>query len=191
VAAYLLDHGGFAGVPRTEFGLVDMGPAQGQQGHEGQGQSCPPLPACPAPGSLQDFARHIASCEDMGSSRLPYDQVHLIVVTLLLHCCHTVVRTWAAADYPMTRSVCVSLSLCVCVCVCTCASVCVYVCMCVCVSASCEDMGSSRLLYDQVHLIVVTLLLHCCHTVVTLLSHCCHTVVTLLSHYCYTVVTLW
>jgi hypothetical protein len=39
---------------------------------------------------------------------------------------------------------------------------------------------------------VVTLLLHCCHTVVTLLLHCCYTVaiITLLSHCCCIVVTL-
>jgi hypothetical protein len=37
---------------------------------------------------------------------------------------------------------------------------------------------------------VVTPLLHCCCTVVTLLLHCRYTVVTLLSHYCYTVVPL-
>jgi hypothetical protein len=37
---------------------------------------------------------------------------------------------------------------------------------------------------------VVTLLLHCCHTVVTLLLHCCYTVVTLLLHCCCTVVAL-
>jgi magnesium-transporting ATPase (P-type) len=39
-------------------------------------------------------------------------------------------------------------------------------------------------------LTLLTLLLHCCHTVVTLLSHCCYTVVTLLLHNCYTLVTL-
>jgi hypothetical protein len=43
-------------------------------------------------------------------------------------------------------------------------------------------------LFSHCSYTALTLLLHCCSTVVALLLHCCYTVATLLSHCCYTAV---
>jgi hypothetical protein len=81
------------------------------------------------------------------------------VVTLLLHCCYTVVTLLLHCCYTV-----VTLFLHCCYTVVTLLLHCCYT--------------------------VVTLFLHCCYTVVTLFLHCSYTVLTLLLHCCYTVVTL-
>lgn len=57
-AAWILDMG-FAGVPHTKHGSVDLGTSTSF-------------------GSLQEYRPHVCSCEDMGTSRFSIDDVHRI-----------------------------------------------------------------------------------------------------------------
>lgn len=59
IAAYLLDHEHFAGVPATEMGFVTVDRVAQQ-------------------GSLQDYVAHTASCEDHGNAHFTPKQVHAI-----------------------------------------------------------------------------------------------------------------
>lgn len=66
LAAYLLDHDRFAGVPHTELVCVELDSQDAGSVH---------VP-CPSFGSLQDFQKHKSSCEDMGTARFTADSVH-------------------------------------------------------------------------------------------------------------------
>lgn len=63
VAAYLLDYGGFAGVPETKAMIVDVKLAKSRLVEFG---------------SLQRFVQHEGSCEDHGSSLFEADNIHRI-----------------------------------------------------------------------------------------------------------------
>jgi|TARA_B100000683_G_scaffold139345_1_gene135708 hypothetical protein len=66
VAAYLLDHGGFAGVPATS--LVHLTDGNGQDDDDGK------------LGSLQEYVENTAEAEGYGPSMFPTDEVHRITV---------------------------------------------------------------------------------------------------------------
>lgn len=69
VAAFVLDHGHFAGVPPTA--MVSCKPAEDGDGYSAHG---------PKVGSLQQFVEAEGDCEERGCSAFPVEQVHKICV---------------------------------------------------------------------------------------------------------------
>lgn len=78
-AAYVLDHGSRAGVPRTETVILmehnlDFGLESSPLG----GRDAATLMSPKRLGSFQEFREHLCTSEDLGSSLFPVEDVHLI-----------------------------------------------------------------------------------------------------------------
>ena len=74
VAAFLLDHAGFAGVPATALVRCEASSADAAAGSDG----APARLAAAKVGSLQAFVPADGDAEEHGMSRLPVHQVHKI-----------------------------------------------------------------------------------------------------------------
>lgn len=69
VAAYVLDHGHFAGVPPTAMVTCQPNMLPGSAGASAHGVKV---------GSLQQFVRATTDCEEQGPSAFPVREVHKI-----------------------------------------------------------------------------------------------------------------
>ncbi|KAK3245615.1 hypothetical protein CYMTET_44827 [Cymbomonas tetramitiformis] len=80
VAAYILDHDNFSGVPPTTFatlsGSADINDSSTNTDYDCDGSE----PSTPKQGSLQEFVRSISDCEEMGPSKYSVDEVHKITI---------------------------------------------------------------------------------------------------------------
>jgi hypothetical protein len=80
VAAYLLDHGRFSGVPPTALVTCKVSTSPGADADGGGGTLGAAAPAAPKVGSLQQFVRAEGDLEERGTSGLPPGEVHKIAV---------------------------------------------------------------------------------------------------------------